>query len=485
MSKELKDILYKVRIKEVVHSTELRIDSIQFDSRLVDSKSLFIAVRGTQTDGHKYIDKAIENGASAIVCEEFPEKLLSGITYIKVENSAVALGLIASNFYDNPSSKLKLVGVTGTNGKTTIVTLFYKLFRELGYSVGMLSTIHNLVDDKEVKATHTTPDAIQINKLLHDMVDKGCEFCFMEVSSHAVAQKRIEGLDFDGGVFTNITHDHLDYHPDFDDYLKAKKAFFDNLPANAFALSNMDDKNGRVMLQNTKAVKRTYSLKSLANHKCRILENQFDGMLLKINGEEVWFKLVGEFNAYNILAVFAAASQFDLNKHEILATLSKIEGAEGRFDILRSEDNITAIVDYAHTPDALKNVLKTINSIRTKSEQLITVCGAGGDRDPSKRPEMGKVATDLSDKVIFTSDNPRTEDPDQIIEDIRKGVEGQNFKKALAITNRKEAIRTACSMSKPGDIILVAGKGHEKYQDINGVKHHFDDKEVIREFLNI
>ncbi|MCF8296383.1 MAG: UDP-N-acetylmuramoyl-L-alanyl-D-glutamate--2,6-diaminopimelate ligase [Saprospiraceae bacterium] len=483
--KLLKDILFKAGLTKVIGTTDVEIVSICFDSRHVGINDLFIAVKGTQVDGHVFIDKAINSGAIAIVCQEIPKDLAENITYIRVSDSAYALGIIASNYYDNPSSELKLVGVTGTNGKTTIVTLLYKLFRSLGYSVGLLSTVENKIDNEIIESTHTTPDPIQLNRLLSEMADRGCNFCFMEVSSHAIHQKRIAGLEFVGGIFTNITHDHLDYHKTFDEYIKAKKKFFDDLPKKAFALTNVDDKNGKIMIQNTKAKTTTYSLKSLSNFKARIIENQFDGLVLNIDKDEVYFKLIGEFNAYNLMAIYATAILLGEDKNEVLTMLSNIETAEGRFDFFISDSGIIAIVDYAHTPDALKNVLKTINSIRTRNEQLITVVGAGGDRDTSKRPLMANVSGELSDKVILTSDNPRSEDPEDIISQMQKGVEPLDYKKVISIVNRKEAIKTACALATKGDIILVAGKGHEKYQDIKGVKHPFDDKKILKELLNV
>ena len=479
----LKDILFKSGIIRVVGTTDVEISSVCFDSREVEINDLFIAVKGTQVDGHLYLEKAIKSGAIAIVCETIPEKLVENVSYIQVSDSAYALGVIASNYYDNPSSELKLVGVTGTNGKTTIVTMLFKLFRSLGYGVGMLSTVENRIDDELIESTHTTPDPIQLNKLLFEMADRGCSFCFMEVSSHAIDQKRIAGLDFTGGVFTNITHDHLDYHKTFDEYIKAKKKFFDDLPKKAFALSNTDDKNGKIMLQNTKTKTFTYSLKSVSDFKAKIIENQFDGLVLNVDKDEVYFKLIGEFNAYNLMAIYATALLLGEDRNEVLTILSNTETAEGRFDFFISEKGIIAIVDYAHTPDALINVLKTINSIRSRNEQLITVVGTGGDRDITKRPIMAKVSGELSDKVILTSDNPRSENPDDIIEQMQKGVEPIDYKKVISIVNRKEAIKTACALANKGDIILVAGKGHEKYQEIKGVKHQFDDKMILKEFL--
>ncbi len=481
----LKDILYGVSLLKVIGSTESEVNAICFDSRKVGPDVLFVAVRGTASDGHAFIDKAIDLGAHSILCEEFPSKFREHINYFLVGNSAKALGIIASNFYGKPSAKLKLVGVTGTNGKTTIATLLFQLFRDLGYKTGLLSTVQNQINDLIIPATHTTPDPIALNSLLHDMVKSGCDYCFMEVSSHAVAQSRIEGLDFTGGIFTNLTHDHLDFHKTFDSYLKAKKRFFDHLNMQAFALTNIDDKNGMVMLQNTEAHKKSYGLKNIADFKAKIIENHFSGLLLNIDHEEVWFKMVGSFNAYNLLAVYSAALLLEQDRLKVLTSLSRLTGAEGRFDYMISPSGIIGIVDYAHTPDAVQNVLSTIQDIRKGTEQVITVIGCGGDRDKSKRPIMAQVACDWSDKVILTSDNPRTEVPEQIIRDMEVGVMPQNKRKALSITDRKEAIRTACHLAKSGDIIVVAGKGHEKYQDVGGDKLPFDDKEILTEFLNL
>ena len=470
---------------EVVGSTNVAIMAISFDSRKIEKDSLFVAVKGTQSDGHIYITDVITKGAIAILCEELPEVLIEKITYIKVNDTTSALGIVAGNFYDNPSSSIKLVGVTGTNGKTTTVTLLFNLFKKLGYKVGLLSTVKNQINNDVIASTHTTPDSIQLNLLLRQMVDKGCTHCFMEVSSHAVVQNRIAGIHFTGGVFTNITHDHLDYHKTFDEYIKAKKGFFDQLGSDAFALTNKDDANGNVMLQNTKAVKKTYSLRSMADYKCKVVENQFSGLLLNIDNQEVWSKLIGSFNAYNLLAVYATAILLKEDKTNVLTTLSSLSSVEGRFQYIRSDDGIIGIVDYAHTPDALLNVLKTIADIRTGNEQVITVVGCGGDRDAAKRPMMAKIACDLSNKVILTSDNPRSEDPDAIIKEMQKGVDAVNNKKTISITDRSEAIKTACSYAKPGDIVLVAGKGHEKYQEIKGVKHPFDDMQVLQENLKL
>lgn len=481
--KSLRDILYKTAIVSATGSLSKQIGSICFDSRQINKDGLFIAVKGTLVDGHSFIKDVIKKGAIAIVCETMPETTNDKITYIQVRDSSSALGQIASNFYDNPSGELKLIGVTGTNGKTTIAKLLYELFSLLGYNTGLISTIENKIGDKNISATHTTPDAIQINYLLREMWDSKCDFCFMEVSSHAISQKRINGLTFRGGIFTNLTHDHLDYHKSFANYLKVKKSFFDTLPPEAFALSNIDDKNGRIMLQNTKASKHTYSLKAMADFKCKILENQFDGLQLRIDNNDVWCRLVGIFNAYNLLAVYSTALILEENILEVLTNLSKLNTVKGRFEIFKSSNNITAIVDYAHTPDALKNILDTITAIRTENEQLITVVGAGGNRDKEKRPIMGKIASDKSSTVILTSDNPRFEDPEVIIEEIKKGVSPIHYKKVISIPKREEAIKTACVMSKPGDIILVAGKGHETYQEIQGVKYPFKDMQIIKDFL--
>ncbi|MBL7891753.1 MAG: UDP-N-acetylmuramoyl-L-alanyl-D-glutamate--2,6-diaminopimelate ligase [Bacteroidia bacterium] len=483
--KLLKDILYKAGLVEVIGSTNLAITSVCFDSRKVEKDSLYVAVKGTQNDGHKFIDQAIAAGAIGIVCEDLPANIDEKISYARVNNSSYALGMIASNFYDNPSSKIKLVGVTGTNGKTTTVTLLFNLFKTLGYKAGLISTVKNQINLEVIPATHTTPDAVSLNELLKQMVERGCQYCFMEVSSHAVVQHRITGLSFAGAVFTNITHDHLDYHKTFDQYIKAKKEFFDQLGEDAFALVNKDDANGMVMLQNTKAKKKTYALKSNADFKCKIMENQFSGLLLNVDGSEVWTKLIGTFNAYNILAVYATATLLKENKVNILTTLSNLNSVEGRFEYVHTGNGIVGIVDYAHTPDALLNVLKTVNDIRTGNEQVISIVGCGGDRDAQKRPLMAQIACELSTKVILTSDNPRSEDPDEIIRQMQKGVEPQHYKKVLTVPDRKEAIKMACSIANPGDIILLAGKGHETYQEIKGVKHPFDDMEILKENLKL
>lgn len=483
--KLLKDILYKAGIEEVVGSTQMAIEKICFDSREIEKFSLFVAVTGTQVDGHQFIEKAINDGAVAIICEQFPSEQKEGITYVRVKSSSAALGVVASNFYDNPSSEIKLVGVTGTNGKTTTATLLHDLYIQLGYKAGLLSTVVNKIGTEEILSTHTTPDAIQLNALLRYMIAEGCEYCFMEVSSHAIHQNRIAGVDFVGAIFTNISHDHLDYHKTFDEYIKAKKKFFDDLGENAFALTNKDDKNGEVMLQNTVARKHTYALKSMADFTCRVVENDFSGMLLNIDGSEVWTKLIGNFNAYNLLAIYSTAMLLGEEKLPVLTAISQLISVDGRFQYVKSPNNVAGIIDYAHTPDALKNVLKTINEIRTGNEQLITLVGCGGDRDKEKRPIMAKIACELSDKIILTSDNPRSENPDEIIKDMRQGVDGVHFKKVLAITNREEAIKTACSLANEGDVILIAGKGHEKYQEINGEKLPFDDMQILKDTFEL
>ena len=483
--KLLKDILYKSGIESVSGSTDVNIVDVCFDSRSVREGSLFIAIRGTQVDGHDFIYTVVEKGAVAIVCEQLPETLLTGITYVKVSNSALALAQIAANYYENPSEKLKLVGVTGTNGKTTTVTLLFNLFRGLGYSVGLLSTVKNQINEQIIPATHTTPDPIQLNAMLSAMVDAGCEYAFMEVSSHAVVQKRISGVAFAGGVFTNITHDHLDYHKTFENYLKAKKEFFDSLPADAFALTNLDDKNGSVVLQNTKAKKYTYGIKSIGDFKCKVIENHFSGLLLNMNSHEVLCRLVGSFNAYNLTAAFGAAVLLGKDKIEVLTMLSTLSPVEGRFDFVTSSSHIIGVVDYAHTPDALQNVLDTIRDVNNGQGQIITVVGCGGDRDAEKRPVMAKIACEKSNKVILTSDNPRSEDPEKIIKQMEKGIPLADMRKSLSITDRREAIKVAVSFAKPGDVILVAGKGHEKYQEIKGVRTPFDDKNILLELFKI
>jgi UDP-N-acetylmuramoyl-L-alanyl-D-glutamate--2,6-diaminopimelate ligase len=478
--KLLQDILYQTKIQQVVGTTNVAIEAIAFDSRKVVSFSLFTATRGTQVDGHDFINKAIEMGASAIVCEEMPENLVPDITYVKVADSTAALGVMASNFYDNPSADLKLVGITGTNGKTTCTTILYSLFKLLGKKTGLLSTVENRIHNDIVPATHTTPDAVSLNALLRQMVEAGCTYCFMEVSSHALDQNRVAGLQFAGGVFTNISHDHLDYHETFDAYIGAKKKLFDMLPSDAFALVNLDDRQGPTMLQNCKSrTLKTYALKSMADFRARVIENQFTGLHMNVDGYDLYAKLVGRFNAYNILTAYATAVLLGCETMDVLTALSNVNPVSGRFEYVMSPEGVAAIVDYAHTPDALLNVLKTIEDIRTKNETVFTVVGCGGDRDRTKRPEMAKIACKYSDRVLLTSDNPRTEDPEKIIEEMMTGVDPLNYKKTNSIVNRKEAIKMACSIAKPGDIILIAGKGHEKYQDINGVKHDFDDLAIV------
>ena len=480
---KLSALLSSCKILELVGNTEQDITGICFDSRKVSTSSMFIATVGTVVDGHQFIASAIEKGASVIVCEKLPEQLVATITYVVVENSSRAMGLIAAAYYQHPSKKLKLVGVTGTNGKTTVATLLSNLFQALGYKVGLLSTVENKINNTVIPSSHTTPDSITINELLLAMIEANCDYCFMEVSSHATVQERIAGLSFTGGIFTNISHDHLDFHHTFDEYIKAKKYFFDQLPASAFALTNSDDKRGAVMLQNTKAHAKTYALQSMATFKAKIIENQFSGLFLNIDAEEVWFKMVGSFNAYNLLAVYATAMLLDQDKTRVLTILSTLSGAEGRFDYTISPNGVIGIVDYAHTPDAIKNVLQTIANIRKGNETVIAIVGCGGDRDKTKRPIMAEVACKLSDKVILTSDNPRTEDPAAILKEMEAGVPISLKKKTITIQDRKEAIRTACHLAKSGDIILLAGKGHEKYQEINGVKFPFDDKQIFSEIM--
>jgi UDP-N-acetylmuramoyl-L-alanyl-D-glutamate--2,6-diaminopimelate ligase len=484
--KTLRDILYNVSIQAVQGNTDISVPALHIDSRAVGQGDAFIAIRGVHADGHVFIEKAIQQGAAIIICEELPATLAENVVYVQVASSANAAGIIAGNFYDNPSQKVQLVGVTGTNGKTTIATLLFRLFSKLGYHCGLLSTVQNQIGDRIVPATHTTPDPIQLNALLAQMVDDGCTYVFMEVSSHAIHQQRIAGLKFAGGIFSNITHDHLDYHKTFDEYIRVKKSFFDGLPTTAFAITNLDDKRGTVMLQNTKAKKTSYSLRTVADFKGKILENNLTGLIMMVNEQEVHFRLIGEFNAYNLLAVYGAAILLKQDKEQVLQALSDLTGAEGRFDyIMSAQQRIIGIVDYAHTPDALLNVLNTIRNLRKGHEQIITVVGCGGDRDTAKRPIMAQVAAEKSDKVILTSDNPRSEDPVEIIRQMEVGVPVHLKKRVLSITDRKEAIKTACSLANPEDIILVAGKGHEKYQDIQGVKHPFDDKQVLREMLEL
>ena len=482
--KNLKDILYKVLVTSVYGSTDVYVNNICFDTRKVKQGDLFLAQKGVKVDGHKFINKSLDLGATVIICEQLPKDKREGITYVEVENSSAALAVISANFYDNPSKKLKLVGVTGTNGKTTVTTLLYELFKKTGAKVGLLSTVKVLIDDKEYEATHTTPDSVMINKCLAEMVENEVTYCFMEVSSHGIHQKRTESLFFTGGVFTNLSHDHLDYHETFIAYRNVKKSFFDSLPKTSFALTNLDDKNGQIMLQNTKALRQGYALKTIGDFKGKVLEKSFSGSLLILNGVEVWSKLIGEFNAYNLLAVYGVARLLGLEKIETLRLLSELEGVSGRFQYTVSNDKVTAVIDYAHTPDALKNVLQTINDIRTGNESVITVVGCGGDRDTSKRSNMAKIATQLSSQVVFTSDNPRSEDPQAIIDEMEKGVAPENYKKIVSILDRRQAIKTACKLSESGDIILIAGKGHENYQEINGEKLHFDDLEEITNCFN-
>lgn len=484
--KLLQDILYQVSINQVVGSTNLAVESIVFDSRKSGKSLLFTAIKGELSDGHAYIDQAIANGAVAVICEKLPESTQPDITYVVVPDSHEALGIMASNFYDNPSEKLKLIGITGTNGKTTTSTMLYDLLRLLGHKVGLISTVENKIDNEVVPATHTTPDAVSFNHLLMKMVEAGCSYCFMEVSSHALHQHRVAGAKFAGAVFTNLSHDHLDYHHTFDAYIAAKKMLFDMLPKDAFALVNLDDRQGPTMLQNCKAAtQRTYALKSMADFKVKVIENQFGGLHVNIDGLDLYAKMVGRFNAYNLLTAYATGVLLGFEKLEVLTALSSINPVAGRFQYVISPENVTAIVDYAHTPDALKNVLKTVEDIRTKNEEVITVVGCGGNRDATKRPEMARIACKFSDRVIFTSDNPRNEDPEAIIEDMMKGVEPQDFRKTNTIINRKEAIKMACSIARPGDIILIAGKGHEKYQEINGERFPFDDLEIVNDTFKL
>jgi len=483
--KTLSEILNGITDVTIIGDKYCVIKEITFDSRKVLEGFLFVAISGTEVDGHRFIPTAIANGAIAVLCEQLPENPDAKITWIKAANSSLVLGKVASNFFGNPSSLMKIVGITGTNGKTTTATLLYRLFKELGHKVGLLSTVCNYIGDLKISATHTTPDPLETQKLMAEMVVSGCSYCFMEVSSHAIAQDRIAGIDFDGGVFTNLTHDHLDYHKTFAEYRNAKKKFFDQLSSKAFAITNIDDKNGLFMLQNTAARKLTYAGKTMADFKVKMIESHFDGMLISIDGTEVWTHFVGNFNAYNLLAVYGTAILLGAEKEEVLRIISMLKPVDGRFETFISPTGIHAVVDYAHTPDAIKNVLSAINEVRTGSETLITIVGAGGDRDKTKRPEMAFEAAVASDKVILTSDNPRSEDPEVIISEMVKGIPANKTAIVLCITNRKEAIRTACMMAKPGDIILIAGKGHEDYQEIKGVKHHFDDREVIREIFNV
>lgn len=484
MSQQLKDILYKVSLVSTKGNMEVMVTQLTFDSRSVKPGAVFVAIRGTQVDGHAYIEKAIEKGAKAIVCEDLPEKLADDISYVQVLDAAKSLGLMAANFYDHPSEKLNIVAVTGTNGKTTTVTLLHQLYTEMGYSAGLISTVENKIKNKIIPASHTTPDVVSINELLVEMLKEGCSHCFMEASSHAIVQERTAGLKFVGALFTNLSHDHLDYHGDFNHYISAKKKLFDELPKEAFALVNADDKRGLVMVQNSKAKKYTFALKYPADFKARIIDNSIQGLEMDLGGKPVWFRLSGEFNAYNLLGVLGVAQLLGENEDEVLRQLSMLKGAVGRFDLI-VQGGITAIIDYAHTPDALENVLKTIQKLRTGTETLITVVGCGGNRDKSKRPIMAKIACKFSEKVILTSDNPRDEEPMVIINEMEKGLSPIDQRKILSMEDRKSAIKTACHLSKPGDIVLIAGKGHETYQEIKGVKHPFDDKKIVSEFLKL
>lgn len=483
--KTVYQLIQGIKGVEVKGNSDVVVSNLTFDSRNANSDSLFFAIMGTTVDGHIFIDDVITKNVTAIVCEKFPAIIHENICYIKVADSTEAMALIASEFFDHPSQKIKIVAITGTNGKTTVASLLFKLFRAFGHHVGLLSTVQNQIDEEIIPSTHTTPDAIKINELLNEMILRGCEYCFMEASSHAIHQNRVKGLHFAGLIFTNITHDHLDYHQTFDNYIKAKKKLFDEVNSDAFALVNKDDRNGLVMLQNTKATRCTYSIQSMSDFKAKIIESDFNGTLLSIDSQEAWFKLVGKFNAYNLLAAYGAAILLGKSKHEIITKLSNIEAPTGRFDFIKSTNGITGVIDYAHTPDALKNILSSINQIRSRTEQLITVIGCGGNRDAAKRPEMASVASELSDKVIFTSDNPRNENPETIIDEMQKGVQALHYKKTLRVTDRYEAIKTAVSIANKNDIILLAGKGHENYQEINGVKKHFDDKEILIELLKI
>ena len=480
---KLVDILDGINVISVKGDTGITVTGVGFDSRMVAGGSLFVAVRGYKTDGHDYIEAALESGAAAIICEQLPSNIKNDVCWVQTTDSALALGQAASNFFGKPSSSLKLVGVTGTNGKTTIATLLYNMFTNLGYKCGLFSTVCNYINDREYPATHTTPDPVQLNNLLARMVSEGCSYAFMEVSSHSAAQKRIAGLQFDGGIFTNLTHDHLDYHKTFDNYLQAKKSFFDSLDSDSFALVNTDDRNGRVMIQNCNAGKYTFSVKGMADFRCTIVEQNFDGMLLRIQGDEVWTRFIGDFNASNLLAVYAASVLLGAEKGEILTVLSDLHPVSGRLEVVKSTGGISGIVDYAHTPDALKNVIETINKIRDASAKLITVVGAGGDRDRTKRPKMAAISAEGSSRIILTSDNPRSEEPEAIIDEMEAGIPADLKRKTLRIPDRHMAIRTAVMMAEKGDIILVAGKGHETYQEINGVKHHFDDREELRDAL--
>jgi UDP-N-acetylmuramoyl-L-alanyl-D-glutamate--2,6-diaminopimelate ligase len=482
--KKVIDIIRQCKVSNILGHPEVEVGSIVFDSRKVTPGSMYVAQRGVSNDGHQFIDAAIASGAVAVMCEQLPNHIHPEVAYVVVDDSALALGFLSAAFFNFPSEKLKLVGVTGTNGKTTTVTLLHQLFMGLGYKCGMLSTVENRIGNEVIPATHTTPDAVQLNLLLSQMVDEGCEFVFMEVSSHSVVQHRIAGLSFTGAIFSNLTHDHLDYHKTFDAYLKAKKQFFDTLSESAFALTNIDDRNGLVMVQNSPARVYTYSIRAMADFKGKIIENTLEGLSMQIEKDTVWFKLVGEFNAHNLMAVYSTAILLNLNSDDVLPVLSNLNSAEGRFEHVQNSSEVAAIVDYAHTPDALENVLKTIQELCVEGQQVITVVGCGGDRDALKRPKMARIAADYSHRVILTSDNPRSEDPNEILAQMQAGLDLLQTKKVLTIENRREAIKTACTLAHKGDVILVAGKGHEKYQEIKGVKHHFDDKEVLIEFLN-
>ncbi len=481
---ELKELIRNISPINIVGCTEKEITGVNIDSRRIEAGHLFVAMKGTQTDGHAYISKAIEKGATAILCEDMPETTVEGVTYVQVKSTEDVVGEVATTFYGDPSKHLKLVGVTGTNGKTTIATLLYNMFRKLGYKCGLLSTVCNYIEDEKIHADHTTPDPIELNYLLSRMVQAGCQYAFMECSSHAIAQKRIGGLKFTGGIFTNLTRDHLDYHKTFENYRDAKKAFFDGLPKGAFAITNADDKNGMVMVQNTKATVKTYSTRSMADFRAKILECHFGGMYLEIDGREVGVQFIGKFNVSNLLAVYGAAIMLGEKPEDVLVVMSTLKSVSGRLDPVHSPEGYVAIVDYAHTPDALENVLKAIHEVLNGKGEVITVCGAGGNRDKGKRPLMAQEAVKQSDKVIITSDNPRFEEPQAIINDMLAGLNAQQMKKVISIVDRKEAIRTACMMAKKGDVILVAGKGHEDYQEVCGVKHHFDDKEVLKEIFD-
>ena len=483
--KAIKNLLEKVHVTSISGDVEMEINQVGFDSREMNPGSLFVAIQGTQADGHQFIEQAIKNGSIAIICEKIPSRLREKITYIAVKSSSMALGIIASNYYGNPSGKLTVIAITGTNGKTTIVNILFQLFRKLGYNVGMISTVENRINDHVIPTSHTTPNPVNLNKLLNQMIEEGCTHCFMEASSHAIVQERISGLKFTGAIFSNISHDHLDYHKSFENYIKAKKKLFDGLPSSAFALVNLDDKRGKIMQQNTKALKSSFSLKSDTEYKAKILTSTLEGLELEIDKKQVWFKMIGEFNAYNLLASYGAAMLVGEDSDEVLKYLSEVDPAPGRFERVENDVKITAIVDYAHTPDALKNVLNTINKFRTGNELVITVLGCGGNRDTEKRPVMASIASELSDKVILTSDNPRSENPDNIIREMKAGITASKQKKTIVLSDREEAIKTACLMAREKDIILVAGKGHEKYQEIKGTRFPFDDKEVLERMLKL